>query len=264
MTISQQTFAENTAARFDASSGRNTPLSTGLKLEEFDENEPVGDWPFRELLGCLLWLANPTRPDIANAVRTVARYSSQPRGVHWRTAIGILEYVLSTSDFGITFQKVNELELVAFADADYASKAADRRSVSRGAIMCGGACVCWFLRTQKCVTLSTTEAEYVALAGTIKKAMFLRYMWSFISPGFGTMCITVFEGNEGAKNLAQNPVCTSKSKHIDVRHHFLRELIFKGEFVVTHVESDDQHAGVLTKPLAYTAFCYPRDFLMNI
>ena len=64
-----------------------------------------------------------------------------------------------TSDFGITFQRGSGLELVAFADADYASKATDRRSVSGGAIMCAGPCVCWFSRTQKCVTLSTTEAE---------------------------------------------------------------------------------------------------------
>ena len=95
MTISQQAFAENTAARFNVNSGRNTPLSTGLKLEEFDENEPVGDWPFRELVGCLMWLANQTRPDIANAVRAVARYANKPREVHWKTAIGILEYVFS-------------------------------------------------------------------------------------------------------------------------------------------------------------------------
>ena len=118
MTISQQAFAENTAARFDVSSGRNTPLSTGLKLEEFNENEPVGNWPFRELVGCLMWLANQTRPDIANAVRAVTTYANQPRELHWRTAIGILAHVFSTSDFGITFQKGSGLELVAFADAD--------------------------------------------------------------------------------------------------------------------------------------------------
>ena len=89
-TISRQAFAENTAARFDVSSGRNTPLSTGLKLEEFNENEPVGDCPFRKLM----WLANQTRPDIANAVRAVARYANQPRELHWRTAIGILRVCL--------------------------------------------------------------------------------------------------------------------------------------------------------------------------
>ena len=147
----------------------------------------------------------------------------------------------------MTFQKGNGLELVAFADADYASKAADRRSVSGGAIMCAGACVRWFSGTRKCVTLSTTEAEYVALADTIKETMLLWYVWNSIFPGLRTSCITVFENNEGAKNLAQNPVRTSNSKHIDVRHHFLPELIFKGEFVITHVESDDQHAEVLTK-----------------
>ena len=123
-----------------------------------------------------MWLANQTRPDIANAVRAVARYANQPREVHWRTAICIVEYVFSTREIGITFQKGSGLELVGFTDADYASKAADRRSVSGGAIMCAGACVCWFLRTHTCVTFSTTEAEYVALADTIKKAMFLRYV----------------------------------------------------------------------------------------
>ena len=78
-------------------------------------------------------LANKTRSDYANAVRAVARYENQPTEVHWRTAMGVLEYVFSTSDFGITFQKESGLELVKFADADYASKAADRRSISGGA-----------------------------------------------------------------------------------------------------------------------------------
>ena len=88
---------------------------------------------------------------------------------------GILEYVFSTSDFGIMFKKGSGIELVAFADADYASKPADRRSVSGRAIMCAGAFGCWFSRTRKYVTLSSTEAEYVALADTIKEMMFLRY-----------------------------------------------------------------------------------------
>ena len=130
-----------------------------------------------------MWPANQTRPDVANAVRSVARYANQPRKVHWRKAICSLEYVFSTRDFGITFQKGSGLELVEFADADYASKAAARRSVSGGAIMCAGACVFSFSRTQKCVTLSTTEAEYVALADTVKEAMFLRYVWKFIFRG---------------------------------------------------------------------------------
>ena len=95
--------------------------------------------------------------------------------------------------------------------------------------VCGSMCVLVGI-IQKCVTLSTTEAEYIALADTMKGAMFLRYIWRFIFPWLGTACITAFEDNGGAKNLAQNPVCTSNSEHIDVRHRWVRELGLKGEF----------------------------------
>ena len=132
--------------------------------------------------------------------------------------------------------------------------------------MCAGACACWFSRTQKCVILSTTEAEYVALGDTFREVMFIRYVWSFFLLSFGATCMTVLEDNEGARHLVQNPVCTSNSKHIDVRHHFLRELIFRGEITLTStlVESEEQHADFLTKPLSNVTFCYHREFLMNI
>ena len=228
LTISQQAFAENTTLKFGVSSGRRNLLDKGLQLEEFDATEPEGDWPFRELVGCLMWLANPTRPDIANAARAVARYTNSPREIDWKIAVGILEYVFFTSDFGITFQRGSGLGPVAYVDAGYASKATYRRSVSGGAVMCTGACVCWFSRTLKCVTLFTTKAEYVALADTIKEVIFLRYVWSFILPVFGSACITVCEDNKGSRHLAHNPVCASSSKHIDIRDHFLRELVFRG------------------------------------
>ena len=92
--------------------------------------------------------------------------------------------------------------------------------------------VCWFFRTQTCFTLSTTDAEYVALADTIKEAMFMRYVLGFIFPGFGERCVTVFKDNERARHLTQKPVCTSNPKHIDVRHHFLRELILRGSLLL--------------------------------
>ena len=107
LTISQQAFAEITALKFGVSSGRRNPLEKGHKIEEFDATEPEGDWPFRERVGCLMWLADQTRPDIiANAVRAVARYTNSPRAIHWKTAVCILEFFFFTSDFGITFQIV--------------------------------------------------------------------------------------------------------------------------------------------------------------
>ena len=122
------------------------------------------------------------------------------------------------------------------------TKAADRRSVFGGLVMCGDACVSWFSRTQKCVTLSTTEAECVALADIVKEVLFWRQVWSFMLPDVRMPCIPVFEDNEGAVQLAQNPISNSNSRHIDVRHHFLRELVGRREISIFHVSSSFQHA----------------------
>lgn len=100
-----------------------------------------------------------------------------------------------------------------------------------------GACVCLCSRWQIGGTLSIAEVEYVALVDTIKEAMFMRYLWSFIVLDFGARCITVFDDNKEAGHLAQNPVCTSNSKHVGVRHHFMRELVLRRDFNIAHVES---------------------------
>ena len=83
--------------------------------------------------------------------------------------------------------------------------------------MSGGACVCWFSRTQKCVPLLMSEAEYVALGDAVKQLLFLRQVWRFMLPGKGMPCFLIFEDSQGAVQLSQNPVSNSNSKHIDVR-----------------------------------------------
>jgi len=243
---------------------RTTPLSTDVFLEEFDEGETDVEWPFRELVGSLMWLANQTRPDILNAVRAVSRFSHNPKHKHWKAARGILEYLNATSSYGVTFQRGSGLELVVYADAAYAPKETKRKSVSGGAVMCGGAAIQWISRAQKCTTLSSSEAEYVAMGEGFKEALFLRSVWRFLLPDFGDSCIQVFEDNNGAIQLAVNPVTNSNSKHIDVRHHFLREHVENGEFKISHVQSKYQHADFLTKPLAKDSFRFHRNFIMNM
>ncbi|CAB1111969.1 unnamed protein product [Ectocarpus sp. CCAP 1310/34] len=251
LTISQQTFTDELAAEYGVVGGRSVPMSSGVKLSDFDADEVATDFPFRELVGSLMWLATQTRPDIANAVRAVARYCASPTLVHWNAAMDILGDARRTSHFGISFQRgtVEGLSLQGYADADFASKAADRRSVSGGIVTCGGGAVSWFSRTQKCVTLSTTEAEYVALGDVVKEILFLRQIWRFMLPQVGMPCNPVFEDNQGAIQLAQNPISNSNSKHIDVRHHFLRELVERKEISVIHVPSPYQRADFLTKSL---------------
>ena len=138
LTISQQSFAGELVKKFCFDL-----IKVGVKLEDFSEDDETEDWPFRELVGSLVWLSITTHADISNAVRSVARYSSAPKAIHWKAALGILECINGTSCFGITYQRgtVASISLEVFADADYASKATGRRSVSGGAIMC--VCVCW-------------------------------------------------------------------------------------------------------------------------
>ena len=98
--------------------------------------------------------------------------------------------------------------------------------------------MCWFSRTQKCVTPSTSEAEYVALGDAVKELLLLRQVWRFMIPGKGMPCFPVFEDNQGALQLSNNPVSNSNSKHIDVRHNFLRELVRQGDIIVNHIPSE--------------------------
>ena len=208
----------------------------------------------------------PDSPDILNAVRAVARYSAAPKLLHWRAALHIVMYLKSTSTYGITFQRglSSGVQLELYVDADYGHQTNDRRSVSGGVVMCAGACVLFYSRTQKCTTLSTTEAEYVAMATGIRETIFMRYVWSFIFPDRDVGCTTVKEDNIGAIHLAKNPVTTPNSKHIDIRHHFLRERVANGEFNIVHVSSGEQHADFLTKALDTEAFRLHRNFVMNL
>lgn len=120
-------------------------------------------------------------------------------------------------------------------------------------------------RTQQSGTLSSTEAEYVAMADGMKEAILLRYVWhNIFFPDRSVGCTLVHEDNVGAIHLANNPATTPNSKHIDLRHHFIRERVANGEFKIVHVPSLRQHADFLTKPLYKDAFYAHRNFVMNI
>ena len=126
---------------------------TTWRLWDFDVDEPNVLFPLRELIGALLRIALLTRPYIANSVRTVVKYCSAPKLTHWKAARSILGYAMRTSYFEISFQKgtLTGISLISFADAEYASRSTDRRSVSGGVVMCAGGPVSWYSKTQKCV-----------------------------------------------------------------------------------------------------------------
>lgn len=229
------------------------------------EDEDAGDVPFREVVGSLMWIANQTRPDISNAVRAVARHSHEPKKSHWKAAQKILNYLLETAHLALKFDKevTDGVGTLVYVDADFASKATDRRSVSGALVLVAGCPVAWFSRTQKCVTLSTSEAEYVAMGDGVKEALFVNGVLKFLMPSKKIDQIEVLEDNEGAIALAENPLSSGNSKHIDIRHHFLRGLTEDGVLAIRHVPSEKQHADVLTKALPRELFQSHRGFIFG-
>ena len=179
--ISQTQFIRNVVERFGIPKTSPIPASLSLDLKHVSDEDPAVDARYRKMVGSLMWIANQTRPDLAIAVKAVARFSHDPKEVHVKAARKIIEYMSATAHLGLTFRKNSKLEEVQLdydletcVDADYAQKADDRRLVSGVAVCCGGTLVSWFSRTQKCVTLSTTQAEYVAMADGVKECWFSR------------------------------------------------------------------------------------------
>ena len=139
----------------------------------------------------MMWLSTMTRPDISNAVRAVARHSHNSTDRHWKAVLKIMANLQGTRGMGLTFVRGSGLDLTAYRDADYVDKSTDRRSVSGTVITLRGAAVSWVSSTQRCVTLSTAEAEYVALGEGVQEALFTGAVLSFICPELSGSCVRV-------------------------------------------------------------------------
>ena len=206
-----------------------------------------------------------TRPDISNSVRVVARYCSAPKMIHWKAEHSELGYALTISYFGISFQKgtLTGIRLIPFADAGYASRSKDRRSVSGWVVMCaGGGCFVVLQDAEVCDSLDYSGGV-CGYVGHWKGDLFFRQVWCFMLPKARMPCIAMYEDNEGAIRIATHPISNSNSKHIDVRHRFLRELVKRKEVESIHVASQCQHADFLTKVLPEREFEFNRGIVMN-
>ena len=259
--LSQEAYVESLMKRFDVQSISDIPASPDANL---GPNEPGGDWPVREAVGSLTWLSNMTRPDIINAVRVVARYAHEPTEILWQVIMKILSYLNGTKSPGITYVQGSGLSLNMYADKDYINKDNDRRSVSEIAVTLGGTAVSHTIKTQRIVSLSTSEAEYIAAGDGVKEALFVCAVLSFITPETCGASVKVFENSQGTEALIENPLSSARSKHIDVCFHFVCEL-FKARMVsVEYVASAEQHADILTKALSRVNFRYHRKHLINL
>ncbi|CAB1108043.1 unnamed protein product [Ectocarpus sp. CCAP 1310/34] len=232
--------------RFDVKSTSRIPATPGADLGPKREDEEGGEWPVREAIGSMMWVSTFSRPDVSFAVRAVARHAHAPAKRNWDAIQKILGYLKGTRDLGITYQRGSGLGLAVYVDASYADTE-DRRSVSGLATTVGGTVLSHGSKTQSIVSLSSTEAEYIAAEDGVKEAF-----------------IQVLEDNQGAMALVQNPLSSGRTKHIDVRFHFIRGLFRSGEISVKFVPTTEQHADLLTKALSRASLQYHRRKLMNL
>lgn len=249
--ICQTGYIRDILDRFGMSESKivSTPLNPGTKLNKDEEEQSSENQglPYRELIGALMYLAVCTRPDIAYSVSYLSQFNNCFQTCHWIAAKRVLRYLQGTRNTGLRFRKTGRT-LEGYVDADWANCPYDRKSYTGYAFTLGGCPISWETRKQRTVALSSTEAEYMALAEAAKEAVYLRRL--LCSIGFEALArVRILCDNNGARKLAENPVFHNRSKHIDVRHHYVREVLERGELKIIYTSTDEMTADILTKGL---------------
>lgn len=252
--ICQKKYAEETLKKYgmeDCNSVRN-PMVRGIKLSKEGSGGRVDPTSFKQLVGSLRYLT-ATRPDMIYSVNMVSRFMESPTEQHLAAAKRILRYVKGTSDFGIQYGRGKNAGLVGYVDSDYAGDEDDRKSTTGYTFMFGGGAISWASKKQPIVTLSTTEAEYVAAAYGACQAVWLRNV--LIDIGFDQKEeMTLFCDNSSAIKLSRNPVLHGRSKHISVRYHFLRDLVAEGTIKLEYCSTHEQISDIMTKAVKLDVF----------
>ncbi|XP_075489673.1 secreted RxLR effector protein 161-like [Primulina tabacum] len=229
-----------------------SPIVPGFKVGKDKDGISVDETYYKQLVGSLMYLTT-TRPDIMFVTCLISRYMAKPKEIHLQAAKRVLRYLKRTMDYGIHYMKKGDGKLLAFTDSDYAGDMEDRKSTSGYVFLMNSGAVSWCSKKQPIVTLSTTEAEFVAAAVCACQGVWMKRILKELGCS-DEGCITVMCDNSSTIKLSKNPVMHGRSKHIDVRFHFLRNLTKDGKIELIHCGSQDQVADIMTKPLKLEAF----------
>ena len=204
--------------------------------------------PYRELLGSISYATCTVRPDLAFIVNQLAQFCQNPGPEHWNAGIRVLKYLAGTRNHGLCFDgnMPDWSVLDGYSDADLGGDPETRRSTSGYTFRLSGGAISWSSRRQSIVALSTMQAEYIAASDWSREAVWLRTLLQDL--GSAQTGPTLLQcDNESAINLAYNPLAHKGSKHIDLRHHYIRELVEAKVVRIKHVNSKAQLADMLTK-----------------
>ena len=199
-----------------------------------------------------MYAATRTRPDIAFTVSTLAQHASAPGEPHLHAIKRVFHYLAGTRGYKLAFNgRVNDSSLIGYVDADWAGDANTCHSISSYVFLLGSSPISWAAKKQPSISLSSTESEYIASALATREAVYLRQFLieiGFRPPG----PIPLMVDNQSAIALARNPEFHARTKHIEVRHHYVREKIEDGVIDLQYCPTADQVADIFTKPLPFT------------
>nr|GEX92167.1 retrovirus-related Pol polyprotein from transposon TNT 1-94 [Tanacetum cinerariifolium] len=246
--INQSKFALEILKKFrmDSCDAIETPMVDRIKLDEDPSGIPVDQTCFCSMVGSLMYLT-ASRPDLVFAVCMCARYQAKPTKKHLEALKRVFWYLKRTINWGLWYPKDTAMALTAYTDADHAGCQDMRRSTSGSAQFLGDKLVSWSSKKQKSTTISTTEAEYIAMSGCCAQILWMRSQLT--DYGFNFNKIPLYCDNRSAIALCCNNVQHSRSKHIDIRHHFIREQVERGVVELYFVTTDYQLADIFTKAL---------------
>jgi hypothetical protein len=230
-----------------------TPMELRLKLSKFSTCPEVDATEYRRIVGALRYLVN-TRPDLGFAVGYVSRFMERPTTEHLVAVKRVLRYVAGTMDYGCHYQrKEGGAALLGYSDSDHGADVDGRKSTTGVLFFFGKSAVTWQSQKQKVVALSSCEAEYVAAATASCQGVWLARLLAELKGGEASTVVLKID-NQSAIQLSKNPVHHDRSKHIDVKYHYIRECIEEGRIDVESVDTKSQMADILTKALGRDQF----------
>jgi len=248
----------------------DTPSET-LKLAQSDcpttqeETIEMNQLPYESLVGSILYLSLCTRPDISFSVNQVSRFMKNPGKKHWVACKRILRYLKSTAALGLNYQSNtndNKITLTGYCDADWAGDVDDRKSTTGYVIKINDCLINWISKKQSTVSLSSAEAEYMSISAAIQEMKWTRNLLTELNLLSNETPI-LYCDNQSAIAISENDKFHNRTKHIDIRHHFIREAIKNKEVELRWIESKRQEADLLTKSLSHQLFLDLRSKLMN-
>ena len=255
--ISQGKYARELVKRFGMDSAKESfiPMAHNAKLDLDENGKKVDERLYRGMIGSLLYLT-ASRPDIMFSVCICARFQSCPKESHLGLVKRIIRYVKGSLDLGLWYPNNTQFDLVGYCDADFAGSLTDRKSTSGTCQLLGMSLVSWFSKKQNSIALSTTEAEYVAAGCCCAQILWMRQTLSDYGLTFPPT--TIYCDSSSAIDLSKNHVHHSRTKHIDIRHHFIRDHQDKKDISLEHIATEKQLSDIFTKPLELKQFCFIR------